>query len=174
MLRKTLFAVVLVASTLSVSSVASATDFVNGLAQPHLVEGTKFWKFRTAILNGAASENINFGFNETVITWGCGTECQSGVIINRDNGNITELPVAAYGYDFRTECNLLIVNPNPNEYLTSSDLMGTGELPSWLFREMYTLKNGYFVKVLKDKAEPGTITNEQAFGKYYIVTKNSD
>ena len=174
MLRTTLLAVVLAVSTLFGSSVASATDFVNGLAQPHLVKGTKFWDFHTAISNGAATENINYGNKYTVVTWGCGTECQSGVIIDRDTGDLTWLPTAAYGYDFRTECNLLIVNPNPKEYLASSDLMGTGKLPGWLFREMYTLKNGRFVKESQDKAGPGTLTADQAFGQHYIVTSNSD
>jgi hypothetical protein len=171
MLRNTLLAAVLAVSTLFVLSAASATDFVNGLAQPHLVQGTKFWKFRTRITYGATSENINFGNNYTVVTWGCGTDCQSGVIIDRDTGSIIELPVAAYGYDFRTESNLLVVNPNPEDFFKGS---AATELPNWLFREMYTLKNGRFVKVLEDKAGPGTITNEQAFGQHYIVTTHSD
>ena len=175
MLRNTLLAAVLAVSTLF-SSIAFAGDVTDSgvLVAPRLVKDTEFWKFRTRIMDGA-TEGTNFADRYTVVTWGCGTECQTGVAIDRVTGKLIWLPTAAYGYNFDRDSRLLVVNPNAREdYLRVSDLTGTGKLPDWLFREMYTLKNGHFVQVGRDKMEPGSPTLDEAFAHYYIIPVNAD
>jgi len=48
--------------------------------------------FKTAISNEYESEAINFGAYYIVSTWGCGTGCISGVIVDTRDGKIYDLP----------------------------------------------------------------------------------
>lgn len=53
-----------------------------------------------------------FGGHYLLQTVGCGTYCQSGVIIDLRTGMLTsQLPYAWYGYEWRPDSNLLVVNP---------------------------------------------------------------
>lgn len=47
------------------------------------------------------------------IAWECGSLCQSGAIIDPKTGAIYyTIPTASFGFDFRKDSKLLIVNPH--------------------------------------------------------------
>ena len=50
------------------------------------------WDFRTRIRT--AYEDVrNFGANGVVTTWGCGTSCSMGVVIDRASGTVADFPL---------------------------------------------------------------------------------
>jgi hypothetical protein len=106
-----------------------------------------FWHFRTRLRKGAATDGINFNGAFTIVTWGCGTSCQLGGVIDRTDGRVYQLPVASLGYLFDRESSLLIVNPEPASY--SKD----GEIPGWLWREFYVFANGTFRLIHSDRGQ---------------------
>lgn len=79
-----------------------------------LSQQSKFWQFRTRIRDGY-KEAVNFSGHYCFIKWGCGSPCQSAVIVDARTGIIYEAPFSAYGYDFKADSRLLIVNPPPKE-----------------------------------------------------------
>lgn len=75
--------------------------------------------FITRITEGC-KEGINFAGKYTLITWGCGSTCQSGVIVDRTNGKIYDDYLTAYGSEFRKDSKLIILNSGliePNKKL---------------------------------------------------------
>ncbi len=129
-----------------------ATIYRGKLHDPHLVrrdcsELNAFWCFRTRLKEAAREDGITFAGSFTVAIWGCGTECQSGAVIDRKSGTMFWLPTASLGYDYRADSRLLIVNPNPSEYWS-------GAVPEWLYREFYVLGKDGFSQVYSDKGDP--------------------
>lgn len=114
------------------------------LADAVLTPGSNEAGFPTRIRGGTVGVCPNFANSFNLIVWGCGTECQSGAIVDRTDGAIYGIPVASLGYEFRADSALLIVNPDLSIYWT-------GEIPEWLWREFYEFRNGEFVFVYKDK-----------------------
>jgi hypothetical protein len=98
---------------------------------------------REQISKGAAKDGVHFNGAFTLISWGCGTDCQIGVAVDRTNGAIYPLPDAVTGYEFSIESSLLIVNPNPSDYWD--------DVPAWLSREFHVFRNGSFRLVSADK-----------------------
>jgi len=70
-------------------------------------------KFKTRLSEGYSSDSANFAGHYTFVYWGCGSPCQSSLLIGRRTGKIYDSPGASLGYDFRVESKMLIVNP-PN------------------------------------------------------------
>lgn len=76
-------------------------------------------QFRTMIRNGAR-ENPNFDGRYIVATWGCGTDCEMGAIIDAITGKVVSLPVVAGTPDgvadddlhfaYRLDSRLLVMN----------------------------------------------------------------
>ena len=56
----------------------------------------------------------NFAGNYTFVEWGCGTECQSSMIIDWRNGKINDALTACLGYSYSSKSKAIIVNPEPN------------------------------------------------------------
>ena len=92
--------------------------------------------FYTRITEGAA-QGPNFAGKYTVIEWGCGTSCQSLVIVDAQTGAIVEygLP-SSYGVEYRLDSNLFVVNP-PQTFSTLP------VIPDWLKTEYFDIKSGY-------------------------------
>ena len=67
--------------------------------------------FRTRLINGFNSDMANFAGHYTLVYWGCGSSCQSSLLIDRKTGKIYDAPGASLGYDFRIDSKMLIVNP---------------------------------------------------------------
>ena len=87
--------------------------------------------FHTRISEGY-DQGINFAGHLVVVEWGCGSSCQSSVVVDATNGAIHDLPTTSEGTWFRADSNLLVVDPvnkasrwGPNiaEYLTTHFLV---------------------------------------------------
>lgn len=66
--------------------------------------------FRTRLREGYASDTANFAGHYTFVYWGCGSPCQSSLLIDRKTGKIYDAPEANLGYDFRSTSRMMIVN----------------------------------------------------------------
>jgi hypothetical protein len=66
--------------------------------------------FRTSIRYAYKADTVNFAGHYTFVSWGCGSPCQSAVVVDRQSGKIYDAPSAALGYDFRPNSRMLIVN----------------------------------------------------------------
>ena len=68
-------------------------------------------EFRT-VLRAAATRPVDFAAYYTVVTWGCGSNCQVLALIDRRTGRVLfpDLPLAL-GASYAKESSLLIVNP---------------------------------------------------------------
>lgn len=79
-------------------------------------------RFRTAIRRGAAA-GPNFADHDTVVTWGCGSGCQSHAIVDARSGRVVVLPfTTGLGVAFRRDSRLLVADPA--ERCQEGDLMG--------------------------------------------------
>ncbi len=67
--------------------------------------------FRTRLKEGYSSDSANFAGHYSFVYWGCGSPCQSSLVIDRKTGKIYDSPGATLGYDFRVNSKMLIVNP---------------------------------------------------------------
>ena len=67
--------------------------------------------FRTILREGYNADTANFAGHYTLVFWGCGSPCQSSMLIDRKTGNIYNAPDASLGYGFRVNSSMLIVNP---------------------------------------------------------------
>jgi hypothetical protein len=82
-------------------------------ASPRLVT-PEARRYRTAIRQGTA-RGANFARCLTVVTWGCGTECQQLAVVDRRTGAVWVSPwIAAALVSHRLDSGLLIVNPPEN------------------------------------------------------------
>ena len=66
--------------------------------------------FRTR-LREAAPTGPNFAGYLTVVTWGCGTSCQTVALIDARNGQVHFGPTASLGVKHRLDSRLLVLNP---------------------------------------------------------------
>jgi hypothetical protein len=76
-------------------------------------------QFRTMIRNGAR-EKPNFDGHYIVSTWGCGTDCEMGAIIDAISGTVVSLPVVAgtpqgvadddLHFAYRLDSRLIVMN----------------------------------------------------------------
>lgn len=87
--------------------------------------------YKTAVSN-AYEASINFGGKYVIATWGCGTNCQRGAIVDIETGIIVgELPfVAENGISFVATSTLLIENPPES---TRDDSFGSKVSRYWLW-----------------------------------------
>lgn len=92
---------------------------ITSVAKPQ-IRGTEYWEFRTRIREGAASylsdEFTHYAGHYALVTWGCGTSCQSGAIVDVFTGKVAWLPTASCGYAYRPYSGLLVVDPDYNPY----------------------------------------------------------
>ncbi len=67
--------------------------------------------FRSRLRDAYKADTSNFAGHYTFVYWGCGSPCQSSLIIDRQTGKIYDSPGASLGFDFRTDSRMLITNP---------------------------------------------------------------
>ena len=65
--------------------------------------------FKTRIIEGC-KDGINFAGKFTLIYWGCGTACQYGVVVNRENGFIYNGFTSSLGALFNVNSKMIIFN----------------------------------------------------------------
>jgi hypothetical protein len=75
--------------------------------------------FRTTIREQYAADQSCFAGHYVFVWWGCGSPCQSAVIVDRRTGNIFDVPTASLGYEYKPGSRMLIVNPPDEEGLYS-------------------------------------------------------
>lgn len=59
----------------------------------------------------------NFAGKYRLLWVGCGTECQIGIVVNLDTGQVTEAPTARWGYYASPWQRVLVVNPPPEKVM---------------------------------------------------------
>jgi len=69
------------------------------------------WDKLQGVIKKGTKKEVNFCGKFIIIQWGCGTECQTGVIINALTGKIVTLPTSEWGVEYRKNSRLLIINP---------------------------------------------------------------
>jgi len=86
--------------------------------------------FRTRLRN-AAAEPPNFAGRFNVVTWGCGTNCLLGAVVNRKTGEVLKLPsvpgMELFDLKHRPDSSLLVAT---NRGYNSMD---DEKRPTWFF-----------------------------------------
>jgi hypothetical protein len=121
----------------AVDSVAAVTFFEN----PDL-SATDFTDYEKELLQNVDMQP-DFAGKYDVLTWGCGTQCQQGAIVDLKSGTIVRLPVSILGLQYRPDSTLLIANPYLNDYVGASE-----NLP---YREFWAFSEGEFKLVHTDQ-----------------------
>ena len=67
--------------------------------------------FITAIKEGVKREGVNFAGKFCFVYWGCGSPCQSSVVVDMESGIIYNGLPSSLGYKFKKNSRILIVNP---------------------------------------------------------------
>jgi hypothetical protein len=118
------------------------------------------WRFRTRIRKGAA-EGPNFAGHYTVMTWGCGTECQMHTILDAKTGRFVKFGYgSSIGLRHSVKSRLLVVNPNENALVESSPFLpGTLRHYSLFERTYVEIKDGQFHELCKENAAMGIRPN---------------
>jgi len=99
--------------------------------------------FRTLITEGAKN-GPNFAGNYTIVTWGCGSGCQSSAILDARTGKFIEYGlISTEGLLYRLHNDLLTLNPR-NQGLAASGSLKT---------EYYVMKNGILESLCKKRTE---------------------
>ncbi|PKL79175.1 MAG: hypothetical protein CVV25_08890 [Ignavibacteriae bacterium HGW-Ignavibacteriae-4] len=83
------------------------------LINPDFSSNSDFKKFKT-IITEKCMEGVNFAHKYTIVTWGCGTNCQYTVLVDRTNGKIYDGITSTYGVNFRIDSQLIVVNDATN------------------------------------------------------------
>jgi len=126
-------------------------DFLKGKPKPVNLSSYKGARtYRTRLREGA-KEGPNFAGHYTVVTFGCGTQCQDNWVIDARTGKIIDRFDSVIAPTYRLDSQLLIINPPNEDYKRAyqehpeQPLLGTMETT---FR---VLKNSKFKVVYKDK-----------------------
>ena len=69
------------------------------------------WNRYSKFIKSAYRGKINFAGKYVIVQWGCGTECQTGIVMNVFNGTLVSLPTSERGIEYHNNSLLLIVNP---------------------------------------------------------------
>ncbi len=102
-------------------------------------------KFMGQIRSGSRN-GPNFAGRYTIVDWGCGSECQSFVIVDAKTGAIFQPDVtAAWGLLYKRDSNLLIVNP------LIPDVRAGGPPPEWLVSRYYTWDGRKLTQVAENR-----------------------
>ncbi len=67
--------------------------------------------FRTRLMEAYEADTSNFSGHYTFVHWGCGSTCQSSLLIDRQTGKIYDSPGASLGYEYHVESRMLLANP---------------------------------------------------------------
>src|SRR2546426_308539 len=102
-----------IVSTESLCCALARTGYRSTMVAPAAVDFTSApdsRRYRT-VLTGAAARGPNFAGHYTVGTWGCGSSCQSNVVLDAATGRIVASFNSSMGAAYRLDSRLLLVNP---------------------------------------------------------------
>lgn len=147
-------------------------------AQPDLASAPGAKQFSTRIKEGA-STGPNFAGHFTIVDWGCGTDCQSFVIVDAKTGAIYSPSItSSWGLLYKKDSSLLIVNP------LIPDVMAGGPPPEWLISRYYTWDGKKLTQVAENRstvidpetgaAKPVEQRKESNVIECYNMTKSND
>ena len=86
------------------------SEIYNGiLAEPDFNSYPDAKRYITRIKE-ECKNRINFAGKYTLVIWGCGSPCQSGVIVDRINGKIYADYFSTFGSEFRKDSRMIILN----------------------------------------------------------------
>lgn len=68
-------------------------------------------QFRTAIKESYNDTENLYAGHYIFATWGCGSPCQTNVLIDRRTGKIYDAPDSTVGSQFKKDSRMLIINP---------------------------------------------------------------
>ena len=83
------------------------------LNEPDFESNKDYKRFKT-IINEKCKEGINFANRYTIVTWGCGTNCQYSILVDRKDGKIYDGVASTYGLTYKQRSRVLIVNDPKN------------------------------------------------------------
>ena len=86
-----------------------STVYQGALAKPDFNSNLDAKRFISRVTQGSKNRP-NFAGNLNYISWGCGTSCQSGVILDSQTGVIYDGLTTELGFDSRPNSRLLIAN----------------------------------------------------------------
>ncbi|MGY2895510.1 hypothetical protein [Deinococcus sp. UYEF24] len=98
--------------------------------------------FRTMIRMGARSGDP-FGDRYRLATWGCGTACAQGALVDTRTGQVFPAPDLILGYAVKAGSRLLVVSPfEQGETVAQRSQMAVNMLPTY-----YVFQNRHFVQI---------------------------
>ena len=119
-------------------------EFSGVPAEVDLASNPDAARYRTIIKDGIA-EGPNFGGHYTIISPGCGTECQQIIIVDQATGKVYSAPfVAAEGVKFVKNSSLLVVNPPEIIKEVYED-----KVPGWLSTGYYNWEDNKLIKLIE-------------------------
>jgi hypothetical protein len=96
------------------------TETFSGKPAAPILKTIEQRSFRSVIREDAA-KGPNFAAHYTIATWGCGSSCISGAVVDAKTGVVTDLPFPNLSFDsseplqFKLNSRLLIVRGCPGE-----------------------------------------------------------
>ena len=88
--------------------------YSNEPAKLNLASNKNASAFKTRLKEGL-QDGMNFAGSYVIVTWGCGTECMSGAMVDVSTGSVIDLPEVGLEQGFQKDSSLYVVNPNPDE-----------------------------------------------------------
>ncbi|NHN24694.1 hypothetical protein FIA58_003310 [Flavobacterium jejuense] len=88
------------------------------LSEPDFSTNLQAKRFKTNIKKECAN-GINFAGHYTLITWGCGSPCQSGVLVDRKTGKIYGGYGTSLGSKFKKDSRMIIKNIGALDTITN-------------------------------------------------------
>jgi len=92
--------------------------------------------YKTTISESYKQNGVNFAGHYSFVYWGCGSPCTGCAIIDVRTGKVYSGPDSGFGYNFKKDSRLLIVNPKDtisNSGQNPWDEVYTEEI--WLWKE---------------------------------------
>ena len=105
-------------------------------AKPDFASNPKTKLFRSHIIEGASKEP-NFAGHYRIVWWGCGSNCQTFVIVDSKSGRIFGYFGSSNGMMYRKNSRLIIVNPITPERMED---WKEGGVPDWGITTYYLWK----------------------------------
>jgi len=111
----------------------------SGRRKPLVIKGNALVElYRTVITDTYYAKNnqpawhptgLNFGGHYCFIYWGCGSPCQSSAVVDFKTGIVYPGVDASYGYKFKRNSRLIVVNPNGEQ------ISSTYKTEYWVWNE---------------------------------------
>lgn len=127
------------------------TDVMKDAPQPVDFSSYKGAKTYQTRLREGAKAGPNFAGHYTVVSFGCGTQCQDNWVIDEQTGKIIDRFESVIGSKYELDSTLLIINPPDEDFKKSYEEHPEQPLLGEMETIFKVIKNGKFEIVFKDK-----------------------